>query len=151
MTDDPFTTEALSQATTELRGETRAVRFQEVDAASTVYFPLFFAWASDNYIQWMRDRGADIPAMVRDKSFAAPLAHVRADYRSPLYFGDSARVSLVSARLGRTSFTLGHRVSSPTDPTVLHATMVTVHVCIDPATGRPVPVPEVIRGVFSME
>ncbi len=148
MTDDPFTTGSILRATTELRGETRAVRFQEVDAASTVFFPRLFEWASDNYIQWMRDRGVDIPALLRAGGFATPLAHARADFRRPLFFGDSARVSLVAARAGGTSFTLGHRVTAPDDPAALHAALVTVHVCVDPSTGRPVPVPELIRSIF---
>lgn len=147
VTDDPFSTEALLRAP-EIRGETRAVRFQEVDAASTVFFPRLFEWASDNYIQWMRDEGVDIPAMLRARSFAAPLAHARSDFRRPLFFGDVARVSLVAARAGTTSFTLGHRVCAPDDVTALHAALVTVHVCVDPSTGRPVPLPEVIRAIF---
>ncbi len=144
----PFDPERLAAATTVYRTEARVARFQDVDAATTVYFPRFFEYASDLYIQQLTAFGVPMRAMLEARALAIPLRHAEADYRFPLFFEDPFVVELVAMEVGTTSFSLGFRMRSP-DGQRLHALVQTVHVCIDPTGGRPVPVPPEVRRAFT--
>jgi len=144
----PFAPDTLANAPTVYRSEARTARFQEVDAATTVFFPRFFEYASDLYILHMTAFGVPMRAMLEARELAIPLRHVEADYRFPLFFEDPFVVELVAMEVGTTSFSLGFRMRSP-DGQRLHALVQTVHVCIDPKTGRPVPVPDAVRRAFT--
>lgn len=144
----PFSPESLAAATTVYRAERRVARFQDVDAATTVYFPRFFEYASDLYISHLTAFGIPMRTVLEARTLAIPLRHVEADYRYPLFFEDPFVVELVAMEVGTTSFSLGFRMRSE-DGQRIHALVQTVHVCIDPKTVRPVPVPDEVRRAFT--
>ncbi len=143
MKEAPFTTAELASATTSLVSQSRRVRFQDVDAAGTIYFARMFDLFGDAYVELLDAAGLDVPAILREKKWAAPLAHAEADYRAPLFFGDAITVEIVRAHAGSSSLTLGHRVTRA-DGSVA-AVGITVHVFVDGATFKPTPVPEALR------
>lgn len=145
----PFTLERLREAREVYRAEPRAVRFQDVDAATTMFFARYFDWASEVYLAQLLEGGIDVPGMLARKEVAVPLRHVEASYSAPLFFGDRVVVELVAVELGTTSFSLGFRVRSERDPARHHAYLQTVHVCIDPQAFRPVPLPPALRDALS--
>jgi acyl-CoA thioester hydrolase len=71
------------------------------------------------------------------------LAAVQMNYRMPIPYPCELFVELLAGRLGNTSATIGHRIVGA-DGT-LYADGHVVMVWIDRATGRPVPLPDVIR------
>lgn len=144
----PFTLERLRDAEDPLCSDPRDVRFQDVDAASTMFYARYFDWASEVYIAHLRRGGVDVPGMIARRELAIPLRHVEASYAAPLFFGDAVRVELVAVELGTTSFSLGLRVRAETDPARHYAYLQTVHVCIDPRALRPVPVPDAVRAAL---
>lgn len=141
----PFSIERLRDEAVVLRAEPRLVRFQDVDAATTMFFARYFDWASEVYLAQLTAGGVDVPGMLSRRELAVPLRHVEASYRAPLFFGDRVVVELVAVDLGTTSFSLGFRVRAEGDPAKHHAYLQTVHVCIDPQGFRPVAVPTVVR------
>jgi YbgC/YbaW family acyl-CoA thioester hydrolase len=141
----PFTPDRLRDATTVYRAEPRLVRFQDVDAATTMFFARYFDWANEVYLAQLTAGGVDVPGMLSRRELAVPLRHVEATYRAPLFFGDRVVVELVAVELGTTSFSLGFRVRAEEDPAKHHAYLQTVHVCIDPQGFRPVAVPPAVR------
>jgi len=146
-----FSPERLRDATSVLRAEPRAVRFQDVDAARTMFFARYFDWVNEVYIAQLLAGGIDVPGMLARSEMAIPLRHVEATYAQPLFFGDAVVVELVAAELGTTSFTLGFRVRAAADPARHHAYLQTAHVCIDPRAFRPVPVPEALRAALTAQ
>ena len=141
----PFTPDRLRDAATVFRAEPRLVRFQDVDAATTMFFARNFDWASEVYLAQLAAGGVDVPGMIHRRELALPLRHVEATDRAPLFFGDRVVVELVAVELGTTSFSLGFRVRAEDDPAKHHAYLQTVHVCIDPQAFRPVAVPAAVR------
>ncbi len=133
-----FSKEELLAAERVFASERRRVRFQDVDAASTIYFPKVLEYFGDCYMALLTASGLDVPGMLRERRLAAPLAHAEADYLSPLFFGDEVLVEIVKAVVGETSLTLGHRIKKGERVTSLGRT---VHVFIDPHSFKPVPVP----------
>ncbi|MFO0624421.1 MAG: thioesterase family protein [Polyangiales bacterium] len=144
----PFSEDRLRDETAVRYAEPRLVRFHDVDAAGTMFYARFFDWASEVYINRLTTAGIDVPGMIARRELAVPLRHVEATYRAPLFFGDRVRVELVAVELGSTSFSLGLRVRAEDDPAKHHAYLQTVHVCIDPRSFRPVPVPDAMRAAL---
>lgn len=126
--------------------QTRPVRFQEVDAAGTIFFPRVLEYFSDAYQELLTRAGIDTPAILRERAFAAPLAHAEADYLAPLFFGDTATVEVLLARVGGSSVSFGHRAKKGD---VVAAIGTTVHVFVDGKTFKPVAVPEALRSYLA--
>jgi acyl-CoA thioesterase FadM len=142
-----FTTDELRALPPRHHTDTH-VRFQDVDAAGTIFYPRLFELFADVWGALLRHRGLDLPAHLREGTWAAPITHAEADYCRALRFGDPLRVCIVGSRLGESSFRLGYRVEHPEDPSHVYATGQTVHVAVDRAAFRPIPLPEALRMVL---
>jgi 1,4-dihydroxy-2-naphthoyl-CoA hydrolase len=138
----PDTLKTWSEPIFELR---RTVRFQDVDAAGTVFFPRIIEYFADAYFALLEARGVDLPGLIAKREWAGPFAHAEADYMVPLRFGDAVVIEIVGAAPGNTSLTLGYRVTAQLERTRLHATGQTVQVFVDARTFRPIPIPDVLR------
>jgi len=132
-------------ATKPIVAQRRTVRFQDVDAAGTIYFPRVLEYFGDAYFEVLQLAGLDVPRMLRERELAAPLAHAEADFLRPLFFGDQIDVEVVLARVGTTSVTFGHRIRKDSQVTSVG---VTAHVFVDGRTFQPLSVPEALRRVL---
>ena len=76
------------------------------------------------------------------------LADVRVAYRSPAFYGELLAVETRVMRLGRTSFTMEHRITAPDSrygKARVVATAESVLVSYDYTVGRPIPLPARLR------
>lgn len=137
------TRDEILGAVTPVLSQARSVRFQEVDAAGTIFFPRVLEYFGDAYQALLVKAGIDLSAVLVEQVWAAPLVHAEADFLGPLRFGDAVTVEIAVARLGRTSVTLGHRVIA--EGGTAKAVGVTVHVFVDGKTFVPIGVPEALR------
>ncbi|MCL8206711.1 MAG: acyl-CoA thioesterase [Actinomycetia bacterium] len=72
-----------------------------------------------------------------------PRAHLEVDYTAPVRFGDRLEMTVQVVRIGRTSYTLGIDVFvAPSAVQAMRTRLVIV--AVDPATGRPTPLPDVL-------
>jgi 1,4-dihydroxy-2-naphthoyl-CoA hydrolase len=138
-----FTRDELVLPERSLFSEPRLVRFQDVDAAGTIYFPRVLEYFADAYLGLLRAAGLDVPRMLRERTNAAPLRHAEADFLRPLFFGDEVLAEVVRARIGTTSVHFGHRLRKP-DGEVCCVGQ-TTHVFVDGATFKPAPLPDALR------
>lgn len=145
----PFEREVLAGAEDFIYTTRRTVRFQDVDAAGTIYFPRILEYFADAYVELLVHRaGLDVPKLLRDKKWAAPLAHAEADFLRPLFFGDVVDVDVVALKVGKTSATFGHRLrdGSGKAASIGH----TVHVFVDPTTFQPIAVPKELAALATV-
>jgi 1,4-dihydroxy-2-naphthoyl-CoA hydrolase len=138
VSDSSFRREDLEAHAHVFSRQERTVRFQEVDAAGTIYFARVLEYFADNYLQLLELAGLDVPKMLRERTSAAPLAHAEASFVAPMFFGDRVVVELVRARVGTSSVTFGHRLLKGGK---LAAFGTTVHVFVDGRTFQKAPVP----------
>jgi YbgC/YbaW family acyl-CoA thioester hydrolase len=124
------------------------VPFQDIDAAGIVFFARVFDYFHNAFVAHLGARGVSLPAIISSGEWGAPLAHVEADYKLPLRFGDQVRAEIVAVDLGETSFTIHHRIVSSGEKARLHASGKTVHVVIDRKTFRPRPLPTELRAAY---
>ena len=88
----------------------RAIRFQEVDAAGIIFYPVVLEYCHDVYVEFLAVHATPLAEVLRERSWAAPIRHAEADYLMPLRFGDHVDVCLALAHLERSEVTLGYRV-----------------------------------------
>src|ERR1700690_134917 len=122
----------------------RAVRFEEVDAARIVFFARFLNYAHEAMEALLAGLDGGYVRLVNDRRLGLPAVHVSCDFRSPLRFGDVARIQTCATRIGNKSVTFRYDFFRKSDG----ADVATVeHVCAvtDIDAMRAVPVPDDVR------
>jgi acyl-CoA thioester hydrolase len=121
------------------------VRFRDVDAFGHVNNAVFFSYVELARIRYL------LEVIEPDASFdrlPLILARVELDYRSPIQFGEDVTVETRVERVGRTSFGMGHRMTSGAEGRTV-ADVQTVLVTYDYANNEPIPVPDEWRQRFA--
>lgn len=125
------------------------VRFADVDHAGIVYYPRFFHYfhvAMEELYE--REFGKTYPEVLDGDRVGFPAVHSEADYRAPVRYGDTLRIRVTCAKLGRRSVTLRYRASRAADGTECAEGRVTT-ACVDMRTFTPMEVPGAYREFLS--
>jgi YbgC/YbaW family acyl-CoA thioester hydrolase len=138
-----FARDELLAVKTPIHAMKRRVRFQEVDAAGTIYYSRIFEYFGDVYVELLERDGLSVPKVMSQKEWFAPLVHAEADYLGPMRFGDVVDVAIARVECGKSSATIGYRISGKGGRAL--AVGHTVHVFVDGATFRPCPIPADVR------
>ena len=123
-----------------------ALRWRDLDAFNHVNNSNFLTYLEEARIRWFASWQGE---WVTDTT-APLLASVQLNYRRPIPYPADVAVELFVERLGNSSVTVGHRIVSG-DGAVLYADGHVVMVWIDRASGRPVPLPDVVRTACSVQ
>ena len=111
---------------------------------NTVYFRFFESArvaAMSQMGLFARQHGEDVVIPI--------LASTKCDYKVPLTYPDTVRITAKTVKIGRTSFTQEYEVWSMTRELVA-ASGEGVIVCVDKASGKPVEIPADIRAALAM-
>lgn len=147
--DDQFSRDALLAAPGSVHKMDRRVRFQEVDAAGTIYYSRVFDYFGDVYVDLFERGGVNLPRALAKRDWFAPLVHAEAEYLAPMRFGDAVVVHVVKVRCGKSAATVGYRIVSPEGRPL--AVGHTVHVFVDGATFRPCPIPPDVHRALTFD
>lgn len=119
------------------------VRLPETDAFGIVFNGYFFTYFDVARMDYLRSLGVlDFISPARGTTNV--VVHASADFRSPARFDDVLIVQARVAEFGRTSFTFKFRVVHRQENRLV-AEGTSVHVCLDPATWKPVEAPAEFR------
>lgn len=122
------------------------VRFGDTDAMGHANNSRFLTYCESARIAyWEAATGEPFALVAHGAEESLILAEIRVTFRSPVYFGERLTVESRIGRLGRTSFTLEHRLTageSPVGHIRLVATAEGVQVLYDYATERPRVIPD---------
>jgi acyl-CoA thioester hydrolase len=116
---------------------TLQVRFRDIDAFGHVNNAVFFSYLEQARIRYLLD--VLQPATSFDR-LPLILARVELDFRSPIMFGEAVSVDTRIDRVGRSSFSMSHRMTAG-DEERLVGDASTVLVTYDYASARPMDVP----------
>ena len=124
------------------------VRFRDTDAFGHVNNAVFSSYTELARIRYLLDvlrpeRPFDRMPLI--------LARLELDFRSPIMFGEEVTVETRVDRVGRTSFSMSHRLEAGADrsATRLVGEAASVLVAYDYDAARPVPVPDAWRARFA--
>ncbi|MFT4197116.1 MAG: thioesterase family protein [Pseudoxanthomonas sp.] len=118
-----------------------AVRWRDMDSFGHVNNAMYVSYLEEARCRWLIEvtgldmHGRELPVLVNSN----------VNYRRPITWPSQVVVELFVEKLGNSSLTIGHRIVSDTDSTVLYSDGSVVVVWIDTATGQSIPLPEAVR------
>ena len=116
------------------------VRWRDLDAFNHVNNASYLGYIEEARVTWFKSLSSDWSGET-----AAPiLAAITVNYRKSAGWPETVVIELTAERIGNKSLTLGHRITSLTDPGVLYADGNTVMVWVD-GNGQSVVLPANIR------
>jgi acyl-CoA thioester hydrolase len=116
------------------------LRWRDLDALNHVNNASFLTYFEEARLRWF----ATLPGPWSDAGHSPVLAAVQVNYRRQLGWPADVVVVLECEKVGHTSLTLAHRLGARADRSAIYADGTSVLVWVDPATGKPVPLPEAI-------
>jgi acyl-CoA thioester hydrolase len=121
------------------------VRFGDTDAMGHVNNARYLTYCESARVDyWERVTGRPFAIVTHGAVESMILADIKVTFRSPAFAGEVLTVESRVGRLGRTSFTLDHRITAPDSDrgrARLVATAEAVQVLFDYASGRPLELP----------
>jgi YbgC/YbaW family acyl-CoA thioester hydrolase len=124
--------------------ESRAIRFQDIDAAGIIFYPRILEMFHDAYGAFLAFAGCPLPEVLQSGTWLAPVRHAEADYFKPMRFGDPVTVEICRAHLSESEATLGYRIARAPGGEVCVVGQV-VHTFVNRATFKRTPIPEPVR------
>ncbi|MEM8877823.1 MAG: thioesterase family protein [Pseudomonadota bacterium] len=92
--------------------EDRRVEWGDCDEAGIVFYPNYFRWMDGAFHAMCGKVGYDQRKLrMKLGVFGTPLVEAKGEFRGPATFGETLKVSVGLARIGRTSFSLAYRFS----------------------------------------
>jgi len=120
---------------------TMPVRWRDLDAFNHANNSTYLTYIEETRLHWM----SQLPGEWMNAQYSPLLAAVHVNYRKAVSWPGSVVIELYCERLGNTSVTLAHRIVDSANRDLLYSDGQSVMVWIDPGTGKPVPLPDVIR------
>ena len=125
----------------------RAVRFEEVDAASIVFFARFLHYAHEAMEALLGGLDGGYVRLVMVRRLGLPAVSVTCDFRAPLRFGEVALVETRVVRIGNKSVTFRYDFIRKKD-SVSAATVEHICAVTDLDAMKAVPVPDDVRALL---
>ncbi len=131
--------------------QTRAVRFQDVDAAGIIFYPRLLEYFHDAYLEFLTHVGQPLHASLGRAPWLSPIRHAEADFLRPLRFGDTVQVALVAAHTSPEAepneVTIGFRIVNVEtgEPATVGQS---VHTFVDAASFRRTRIPAALLAAY---
>lgn len=118
-----------------------AARWRDLDAFNHVNNSNYLTYLEEARLQWL----SHVPGPWFDEHSMPVMAAVQLNYRRPIEWPAQLHVELYCERIGNSSMTIAHRLVDAADAGTLYCDGHVVMVWMDPATGKPVALPQAIR------
>jgi acyl-CoA thioester hydrolase len=117
------------------------VRWRDLDAFNHVNNATFLTYLEEARLLWLES----LPGPWLGEHSAPVLAAAQINFRRPIPWPERLRVELLVQRVGSSSLTLGHRLVSAHDDSVLYSDGHTVMVWVDGQSGKAASLPAAVR------
>jgi acyl-CoA thioester hydrolase len=118
-----------------------SVRWRDLDAFNHVNNSSYLTFLEEARLQWLQH----LPGKWLADNAAPVMAASEVNYRRPIEWPAQLVVQLFCTRLGNSSMKIGHRIVDASDESKLYCDGHVVMVWMDPASGKSVPLPDVVR------
>ena len=122
------------------------VRFQHTDPAGIVFFANILVYCHEAYEELLRAGGMPLEEFLGKREQTLPLGHAEATFKRPFRAGQLVTVRVSVGRIGERSFRLEYDLYGEDGEHL--ATAATVHVSVDPATGRSIAIAPQLRALL---
>lgn len=111
------------------------VRYQETDQMGVVYHSNYFVWFEIGRTRLIEQLGFDYLAM-EEEGILAPVIDIQAFYKTPVRYGQTARVETKISEYNGFRVTYSYKVY--TEDNQLSVTGTSTHVCVKKSNFRPI-------------
>ena len=111
------------------------VRYQETDQLGVVYHSNYFVWFEIGRTRLIEQLGFDYLAM-EEEGILAPVIDIQASYKTPVRYGQTARVETKISEYNGFRVTYSYKVY--TEDNQLSVTGTSTHVCVKKSNFRPI-------------
>ena len=118
-----------------------AVRWRDLDAFNHVNNAMYLRYLEEARLRWL----ITLEGPWMDADVAPVVAQALVNFKRPIAWPENVLVELLIDRIGNSSFTLGHRILSAKDESILYADGHVVMVWFDKRTEKSAPLPECVR------
>jgi acyl-CoA thioester hydrolase len=115
-----------------------AIRWVDMDAYHHVNNARYFDYMAEA-------RASYFAEILENKDTQYVLVHVSCDFKKPLVYPKNIIIKQYFAEISRTTFTFYYTFHDENEESTLYAIGKGILVSIDAKTGRPIPVPDVIK------
>ena len=119
------------------------IKLHQTDAAGLLFFAHQFSIVHDAYEGILESIGFGFAELIRECDFFLPIVHAEADFTKPLFVGDLIEIQVTVEKIGNHSFTFSYNLQNAKQETV--GTAKTVHVTMDKATQKKIPLPPLMK------
>ncbi len=123
-----------------------AVRWRDLDAFNHVNNAMYLGYLEEARLRWLMT----LDGAWMDAHVAPVVASALVNFKRPIAWPEDVIVELFVDRIGNSSFTLGHRILSAKDASIVYCDGHVVMVWFDSRTARSSPLPECVRTACSM-
>ena len=124
---------------------THRVSYGETDAMNVVYYAEYFHLFERVRNEYIRERGMTYKE-VEERGIYLPVREAEARYRFPLRYDDLIHIRAAITEWRRASMLFEYEIYNE-DKSAVATSGRTLHACVNTA-GKPVPVPDWLRGLF---
>jgi 4-hydroxybenzoyl-CoA thioesterase len=125
---------------------TRAVRFEDVDAARIVFFARYFNYCHEAMEAFFAALPDGYPHLILKRGVGFPVVHLESDFSSPLRYGDVFDVDVSVKRIGGKSCTFCYAFTNAGAPVAMVTQVV---VATDLATIASINLPDDVRALLA--
>lgn len=122
------------------------IRFEDADPAGIVFYPRAIALAHGVVEDLISQTALGWHGWFENHGLAAPVRHTEADFLAPMRAGETLQASARVEQLGETSATFAVEFAGQDGET--RARIRTVHVLVDRATQKPIPLTPEVRAAL---
>ncbi|MCX7033734.1 MAG: thioesterase family protein [Arenimonas sp.] len=115
-------------------------RWRDMDAFNHINNASYLGYIEEARVRWFKSLSTDWAG----ETSAPVMASVTVNYKRPAHWPETLRIELFAERVGSKSLTLGHRIASASDPSILYCDGHTVLVWIN-RDGQSVLLPDQVR------
>lgn len=119
------------------------VKLHNTDAAGVLFFGEYFKIAHDAYEEFLLAIGLSIADIIGNDNYLLLIVHAEADFKKPQSVGDNLTTEISLDKIGESSFVLLYTIRDSHGEG--SATVRTVHVSVDKATGKKISLPPAVR------
>lgn len=124
------------------------VRFGDVDHAGIVYYPRFYIYFHEAFEDFFNQNGCSYKDVIDRQRLGFPTVHIESDFKKPLRYGDSLRIELSVAKLGKSSATMHYNGYRQADGLLSVKSAITV-ACINLDDFVSCEIPPDLRALFT--
>lgn len=123
------------------------VHLHEVDGANILFFGQLFFIVHNCYEDLLEQYGLPVTDILANGKYIIPVVNTQANYKQPIYLGETLVLSITVKHIGNSSFSLRTDVRNGSN--LLKAEVTTTHVTVSTKTNKPTKIPQQILKIFS--